>query len=549
MIGPSQGASGHSVSGHSVLDLEMIWTRAISIVDEAAKVIVRTSFSTLANEANDFACVLTDARGFSLAQNSGSIPSFIGTLPATVRHFIEAYGADGFAPGDVLVTNNPWMGTGHLNDISVVRPIFKGDDLVAFAATTSHVPDIGGRVRSTLPREVFEEGFHIPLMKLVDAGTVCEPLVRLLKANVRTPAQTTGDVWAQVNALAMMDARVLAMMKERGLDSLTGVADDLFARTEAAMREKIAALPDGDYPYAFRTDGLAEPFDFRIRLTIEGDAITCDYAGTAPVQPRAFNCPLTYTKAMTAFAIKCALLPDTPNNEGMFRPITVKAPEDCCLNPSFPAAVGARINTGHYVPVLVFGALRELCPDTVMAGVGSPLWNMTQSGVRDDGSPYASVFFFNGGMGASAGFDGEPALSWPSNISATPVEIAERHSPFLFRHKRLRPGSGGGGAHRGGLGEDVLMECRSRRPVQVTFLAERTRFGAPGFNGGEDGAIGAVEINGAVVDGREQHELRQGDTVRMCTPGGGGFGPPSKRHDAAHRRDEALGYLAASDDG
>ncbi|WP_372921612.1 hydantoinase B/oxoprolinase family protein [Roseovarius sp.] len=529
-----------------IVELQMIWARMISIVDEAAKVIVRTSFSTLANEANDFACVLTDARGFSLAQNSGSIPSFIGTLPATVRHFLEKFGADGLYPGDVLVTNDPWMGTGHLNDISVVRPVFVDETLVGFAATTSHVPDIGGKVRSTLPREVFEEGFQIPLMKLVSQGETNEALVELLKANVRTPLQTTGDVWAQVNALDLMERRVQDMMAERGLVTLETIANNLFERTETAMRSKIESLPDGVYNYAFQTDGLDEPFDFKLTLEISVDTVRCDYTGTAPVQPRAFNCPLTYTRAMTVFALKCALLPDIPNNEGLLRPIETFAPEDCCLNPKYPAAVGARINTGHYVPILIFGALREICNDTVMAGVGSPLWNLTQTGLREDGSPYASVLFFNGGMGASADRDGEPALSWPSNISATPVEVAERQSPFLFRYKRLRPGSGGHGARRGGLGEDILMESRSERPVQVTFLAERTRFGAPGFNGGQDGVPGAVWVRGSKADPRQQYELDRGDTVLMSTPGGGGFGDPQERPDDLRRHDARQGYLRAT---
>jgi N-methylhydantoinase B len=532
--------------GHDIVELEMIWTRMISIVDEAAKVIVRTSFSTLANEANDFACVLTDARGYSLAQNSGSIPSFIGTLPATVRHFLDKFGADGLYPGDVLVTNDPWKGTGHLNDISVVRPIFMQGTLVAFAATTSHVPDIGGRVRSTLPREVFEEGFQIPLMKLVSRGETNDALVQLLEANVRTPVQTSGDVWAQVNALHLMERRVTDLMTERGLGTLEAIADEMFERTETAMRSKIASLPDGTYSYAFQTDGLDAPFDFRLKLTISGDTVHCDYTGTAPVQPRAFNCPLTYTRAMTIFALKCALLPDIPNNEGLLRPIETFAPKDCCLNPSYPAAVGARINTGHYVPVLVFGALREICGDTVMAGVGSPLWNLTQTGLREDGSPYASVLFFNGGMGASSERDGEPALSWPSNISATPVEVAERQSPFLFHYRRLRPGSGGDGARRGGLGEDILIESRSERPVQVTFLAERVKFGAPGFNEGCDGEPGAVWVRGAPADARQQYELRQGDTVLMRTPGGGGFGSPDDRPEDLRQHDVTQGYLSAT---
>src|SRR5437660_1639996 len=301
------------------ITLEVLWTRLISVVDEAAKAIVRTSFSTLSNEANDFACMLTDARGYALAQNTGSIPSFIGTLPATVRHFLRAMGPAAMRPGDVLITNDAWMGTGHMSDVSVLKPIFRAGRLVAFSATTSHMPDIGGR-------------------------------------------------------------------------------------------------------------------------------------------PRAINCVLAYTYAMTAYAIKCALLPGLANNEGMYRPMRVTAPEGSLLNPRFPAAVVSRAVTGHYVPVLLFGALHQVVPDRVMAGAGSPLWAVQQTGLRADGRPYTNIFFFNGGMGATPTKDGESVLSWPSNISSTPVEVAERNSPLFFREKRLRPGSGGPGRFRGGLGQDIVFE-------------------------------------------------------------------------------------------
>src|SRR5215468_9219263 len=267
--------------------LEVLWTRLISVVDEAAKAIVRTSFSTLSNEANDFACMLTDARGYSLAQNTGSIPSFIGTLPATVRHFLRAMGPAAMRPGDVLITNDPWMGTGHLSDVCVVKPIFTGDRLVAFSATTSHMPDIGGRIRAIEAREVFEEGLYIPLAKLVHAGRRDETLIQLLRANVRTPDQTLGDIWAQVSANELMERRVLGLMDDYGLDSLEELGDEIFSRSERAMRQAISAVPDGTYRYAFQTDGMDQPFQFAVALTVAGDEIIADFTGTSPAQPRA----------------------------------------------------------------------------------------------------------------------------------------------------------------------------------------------------------------------------------------------------------------------
>ncbi len=523
--------------------LEVLWTRVISVVDEAAKAIVRTSFSTLSNEANDFACVLTDARGRALAQNSGSIPSFIGTLPATVRHFIRELGAESMRPGDVLITNDAWLGTGHMSDVSVLKPIFHRDRLVAFSATTSHMPDIGGRIRAIEAREIFEEGLHIPLARLVRDGRVDDTMVALIRANVRTPDQTMGDIWAQVSANELMERRVRSLMDDYGLDNLTELGDELFSRSERAMREAIRAVPDGTYRYGFRTDGTGAPFEFKIALTVKGDEIVADYAGSSPQQPRAINCVMAYTFAMTAYAVRCVLLPGLPNNEGMYRPIRVEAPEGSILNPRFPAAVVSRATTGHYVPALVLGALHRVIPDRVMAGVGSPLWALSQSSTREDGRPYTTVLFFNGGMGATPIKDGENVLSWPSNISSTPVEVAERQSPLFFHYKRLRPGSGGAGRFRGGLGQDILIESRSPRPIVLSVMAERTKFPAPGLAGGAAGGLGDVRINGTRIDNRKQHVLERGDRVLVSTPGGGGYGPRGKRDRTLIARDRALGYV------
>ncbi len=530
--------------------LEMVWSRMISIVDEAAKAIVRTSFSTLSNEANDFACVLTDASGQLLAQNSGSIPSFIGTLPATVRHFLAEFGLEGLVPGDVLCTNDPWLGTGHLNDCSIVRPIFRDGALVAFAATASHLPDIGGRIRSVEAREVFEEGFHIPLMKIFQAGEADPTFFRLLRAQVRTPDQTEGDIQAQITANYLIEARLLAMLAEYGLADLVALSEELNGRTEAAMRAAISQVPDGSYRYAMQSDGLSPeaPFDFSLLLTIRGDSAQFDFAGTSPAQPRAVNCPFCYTYAMSAYALKCALLPDVPNNSGMLRPIEVLAPENSLLNPLPPAPVGARASTGHYVPVLAFGALAAVLPERVMAAAGSPLWNCTQSGVGPDGRPYATNMFFNGGMGATGTSDGESALSWPSNLSSTPVEVVEQAAPLFFHYKRLRPGSGGSGRQRGGLGQEMLIESRSETPIAVTFMAERTRHAAPGLAQGGEGAAGSVAINDQVIDNRAQHQLKFGDSIIIATPGGGGYGPVGQRDKAAAARDRRLGYVEPEDE-
>lgn len=525
------------------IKLEVIRTRMTSTVDEAAKVIVRTSFSMLLNEANDFACVLTDERGRLLAQNTSSLPAFIGTLPATVRHFLEAMGPESMKPGDVLVTNNPWMGSGHLNDVSLIKPIFHGDRLVAFAGACAHVPDIGGRIRSVEPREVFEEGFHIPLMKLLREGQPDESLLHLMRTNVRTPDQTVGDLFAQVGALEVMEQRLRRLMDDYGLLSVSPFGDELFKRSDRAMREAIRALPDGTYHYEMQTDGLNdEPFTFRIALTVRDDEIDIDYAGTSPQQARGINVVFAYTFSMTAYAIKCALLPDLPNNDGVFKALTVRAPEGSLLNARFPASVGGRICSGDYLPTMVFGALYQVIPERVIAAPGSPLWSMVISGVRSDGKPYANVLFYNGGMGAAASKDGGNCFSWPNNIASTPVEVTERDTPFFIRYKRMREDSRGPGRYCGGAGQDVLLESESDSPMAAVFLAERTRFPAPGLAGGGSGALGDVRLNGSSVDPRSLHVLKRGDQLLVRTPGAGGYGDPRERSTTQREQDRLFGW-------
>lgn len=538
--------------GHSIMDrsattfdsimLEVIRTRLTSSVDEAAKVIVRTSFSMLLNEANDYACVLTDDQGRLLAQNTASLPAFIGTLPQTVRHFLEGIGAQNMLPGDVLITNNPWMGSGHLNDVSIVKPIFHEGNIVAFAGACAHVPDIGGRIRSVEPRELFEEGFHIPRMKLLNQGKPDESLLLLLRTNVRTPDQTVGDLFAMVGALEVMEKRLHTLMRDYNLTSMGEFGKELFRRSDKAMREAIRALPDGTYSYEMQTDGLAEPFTFKIALTVRDDEIEIDYAGTSPQQARGINVVFAYTFSMTAYALKCALLPDLPNNEGVFQALKVKAPEGSLLNAKFPAPVGGRICSGDYLPTMVFGALYQIIPDRVIAAPGSPLWSMVVNGVKEDGKPYANVLFYNGGMGATSSKDGVSCFSWPNNIASTPVEVTERDTPFFVHYKRFREDGRGPGQFYGGSGQDVLLECQTSTPMAAVFLAERTRFPAPGLGGGGEGALGDIQINDRSVDARSSHILQYGDRLLVRTPGAGGYGDVRQRTAEQKARDKLAGW-------
>jgi N-methylhydantoinase B len=527
------------------VELELLWRRLISLVDEAAAALVRTSFSTLVRESYDFSCIVTDATGQSLVQATESIPSFIGTLPETVKHFLKFFPPEMLNPGDVLITNDIWLGTGHLPDITVAKPIFRHGKLVAFSASTAHAPDIGGKIRSPEPREVFEEGLQIPPLKLMRAGEVDATLVAILRKNVRTPEQTMGDLWAQVVALDLMEERLHILMEQAGLDDLAALATEIHARCEAAMRSAIAALPDGTYSSELQTDGLMDkPVTLKLSLTIRDDQIIADYTGTDAQVDRAINCALCYTYAMTMYGVKVCTSPNLPNNEGAWRPISIIAPDGCIVNPVFPASGGSRMLIGHYLPMLVFGCLGQIVPERVMAACGSPMWGMNQSGVNAHGKPYANMFFYNGGMGANMRGDGISCLSWPSNVSSTAIEITEHIAPLRVHYKRLRPNSGGPGRHRGGLGQEIALESRSETPIAVSFLAERTIFPAFGIEGGEAGAPGVLRINGEKVDPKKQYVLSRGDTVILATPGGGGHGDPNQRDRLAREGDIKAGYTS-----
>lgn len=529
------------------VELELLWRRLISLVDEAAAALVRTSFSTLVRESYDFSCVVTDATGQSLVQATESIPSFIGTLPETVKHFIRFFPIDTLQPGDVLITNDLWLGTGHLPDITVAKPIFRDGRVVAFSASTAHAPDIGGKIRSPEPREVFEEGLQIPPLKLLRAGVTDDTLVAMIRQNVRTPEQTMGDLWAQVVALDLMEERLHVLMEQAQLADLTDLAAEIHRRCETAMRNAITALPDDTYHSELKTDGLLDaPITIKLALTIKDDTITADFTGTDAQVDRAINCALCYTYAMVMYGVKVCTSPTLPNNEGAWRPISLVAPPGCIVNPQFPASGGSRMLIGHYLPMLVFGCLGQIVPERVMAACGSPMWGMNQSGINAAGKPYANMFFFNGGMGGNVRGDGISCLSWPSNVSSTPVEISEHIAPLRIHHKRLRPDSGGPGRHRGGLGQEILLESRSPTPIAVSFLAERTIFPAFGIEGGQDGAPGVLKINGEKVDPKRQYVLKAGDTVSLATPGGGGHGDQAQRAPTAKAADLANGWVTSA---
>jgi N-methylhydantoinase B len=501
------------------VSLEILWKRLISIVDEASAAFVRTSFSTLVREANDFAVVLTDAEGRSLAQSTMSIPSFIGSLPATVRHFLDRFPVHTLRPGDVLITNDPWMGTGHIHDVNTAMPLFHRGRLRAFAAVVSHLPDIGGRLRNSGIREIYEEGLQIPRLKLMRAGEPDDAVVDLIRQNIRVPEQGLGDIWAQVAAAKMMDERLAPLLDTVDLDALGA---EIRKRSERAMRRAIRAVPDGRYESEVEHDGFEERIRIRCRIDVKRDRLSIDYTGSSPQLPRAVNVVPIYTFAYSAFAVKAMLSPDIPNNEGSFLPLSTWAPLGTILNPSYPAASGARGMIGHLLPPAIFAALAPALPEHVMAS-GSANSSVTMSGGYK-GRRFASINFLNAGQGALADRPGNSVLSFPSNLGNTPVEVLESLAPVRVVRRGIRRGSGGVGRQRGGDGLTFEFDVIADQPIVASFIMTRLKLPPPGLFGGGAGQVGRLLINGHPVDPSDHRLLKFGDRVTMETAGGGGYG-------------------------
>lgn len=508
------------------VSLNIYWTQLLSRIDEAAAAFRRTSFSTLVRESNDFAVILTDAKGRSIGQSSMSIPSFIGTLPGTVKTFLERFPPDTLSSGDFLVTNDPWLATGHVYDVSGAMPLFHRGKLVAFAAVASHVPDIGGRIWGTSAREIYEEGLQIPPLKLLRAGEPDAGVVAMIEGNVRVPDLTMGDLWGQAAACRMLESRLAQFLDEADVD-LEALGAEMRRRAETAMRQAIEAVPDGVYRHAVHQDGYdGKPIEVRCVLTVNATDIDIDFAGSSRQQTRAVNVVPSYSFAYACYAAKCMLEPEVPNNEGSFAPIRTHAPLGSVLNPRFPAATGARHIVGHMVVPAVMGALAKAVPERARAD-GSFSAILTFNGEHQD-KRYHSINFMCSGQGASRHAHGHPTMAFPTNVGNNPIEVMEHLAPIRVLHRRRRRRSGGRGRFSGGDGGSLEFEFHGDEPGIVSFVV-RSREQAPrGRAGGRSGEPARLRLNGRDIESGVDHVIRPGDRVRMETAGGGGFGRPRR---------------------
>ncbi|MCA1775742.1 MAG: hydantoinase B/oxoprolinase family protein [Loktanella sp.] len=537
---------------HSTVAYQVMWNRLISVVEEQAQALIRTAFSTSVREAGDLSAGVYDTQGRMLAQAVTGTPGHVNAMADAVAHFINDIGRQNILKGDVYITNDPWKGTGHLHDITMVTPSFHKDVLTGFLACTAHVVDIGGRGLGVDANSVYEEGLFLPIMKFAHQGEVDQTLVQIIRGNVREPDQLIGDVYALATCNEIGHRRLIDMMEEFDLDTLDGIAAFILDNSRRATLERINALEQGQAEASMTIDGFETPITLKVKLSIEKDRILSDFTGTSPVDKKAINVPLVYTKAYSCYALKCAIAPEIPNNQASLAPFEVTAPEGSIVNAVHPAPVALRHIIGHFVPDTVYGALDQLLPGLVPAEGAGCLCNFQVSvRPRSDapapaGARRAEVLTFNsGGAGARPGFDGLNATAFPSGVMTMPVEATEHAGPVIIWRKELRPDSGGAGKQRGGLGQYMTVGAREGHEFDFQAMLDRVDHPAQGRHGGQSG--GATQIgqdDGTAMRGKGKQFVPHGRSVEMAFPGGAGYGDPARRDRSAVKRDLARGYIS-----
>ena len=530
--------------GSSLIDLQIMWNRLIAVVEEQGRVLIRTAFSSIVRECGDISAGVFDLRGRMLAQAVTGTPGHVNSMAEAVKHFIRAFPLDTMREGDTYICNDPWLGTGHLNDFVVTTPVFLRGRLVALFSCTSHIVDIGG-INGPDASDVFMEGLYIPMLKLVDRGVVNETLMSMIRANTRLPIDTEGDTYSLAGCNEVGARRLVAMMREFGIETLDELAEHIIARSRAAVLAEIAKLPQGSWTYAMTADGYDWPLELRARLTVSAERVHVDYTGTAAPLERGINVPLAYTTAYTVFGMGCIVSSQIPNNAGSLEPLTVWAPPDTILNARKPLAVKSRHVLGQMLPDMVFGCLRQVIPHKVPAEGTSCLWNIAVNGTRLDGAAYGLAMATNGGTGARATRDGLSATAYPSGVQGTPVEIAETQTPLIFWRKELRPDSGGPGATRGGHGQCIEIENGEAAPFSLLAAFDRVDNAPRGCHGGAAGSPGTVGLaHGAGLRSKGTQVIPPGARLMLNTPGGGGSGDPGRRDPEHVAADVADGLVS-----
>jgi N-methylhydantoinase B len=537
---------------YSNVAYQVMWNRLISVVEEQAQALVRTAFSTSVREAGDLSAGVYDAGGTMLAQAVTGTPGHVNAMADAVAHFIREIGRDNILEGDVYITNDPWKGTGHLHDITMVTPSFHKGALVGFFACTAHIVDIGGRGFGADGQSVYEEGLYLPIMKFAERGVVDETLTRIIRSNVREPDQLIGDIYALATCNEIGHRRLVEMMQEFDLDDLSGIGTFILDNSRRATLEAIAALPRTSATGEMTIDGFDTPITLKVKVTVHEDHIMTDFTGSSPVDKKGINCPLVYTKAYACYALKVAIAPEIPNNAASLAPFEIFAPENTIVNALHPAPVAVRHIIGHFVPDAVYNAFDKIVPELVPAEGAGCLCNFQMSlRPRTDAPAPAharrsEVLTFNsGGSGARPAFDGLNATAFPSGVMTMPIEATEHAGPVIIWRKELRPDSGGAGTYRGGLGQYMEIGAIDGHEFDLSAMFDRADYPARGRRGGTDGAPTTVaRDDGVKMRVKGKQFVPHGRKVLMAFPGGAGYGDPSARPRESVMRDLARGYIS-----
>ncbi|MEM7801497.1 MAG: hydantoinase B/oxoprolinase family protein, partial [Chloroflexota bacterium] len=512
---------------HSI-DHQIMWNRLLAVVEEQGQVLIRAAFSPIVRECGDISAGIFDVRGRMLAQAVTGTPGHINTMAEAVREMLKRFPIETMSPGDVYLTNDPWLASGHLNDFLLVQPAFLESSVVGLTACTSHLVDLGGKGMGPEGSDIYDEGLLIPPCKLVDRGEINRLLLEIISANSREPIQNEGDTYALIACCEVGCQRLIDMMREFEIDSLEDLAAYIIETSHRGTLEAIAEIPNGAYPNHLKIDGYDFEIDLYGTLTVSDDEVVLDMAGSSRCSKFGINVPLNYATAYAVFGMRCLIASDIPNNAGSLAPFKVIAPEGTIVNAPHPAPVAMRHTIGQLMPDLVFGCLHQAIPDRVPAEGASCMYDLPMRHMAnldaDQGHDHFSIeLVHNGGTGARPNKDGLSATAYPSGVWGSQVEIAESVTPLIIHRRELRSDSGGAGKYRGGLGQILEIESVKNQPFMLFLSLERMKHPARGFAHGENGAAGQIRsTDGRIYPGKGEFEIAGDDRLIFETPGGGG---------------------------
>jgi len=521
----------------------VLWNRLISVCEEQANALIRAAFGAIVREAGDLSAGVFNANGEMLAQAVTGTPGHVTRMAASVHAMLQKVPANTLRPGDALVTNDPWLGAGHIFDFVVVTPTFHRGSIVAYLASTSHIVDVGGIGWSADARSVYEEGVTIPVMHLRRGTQLNEDLLNIVTTNSRVANEARGDILSLLTSNDTGVARLIDLLNEYKLTNLDSLSSFIFTRSLDSTIAAINKVPTGTYRNSMTLDGYDSPIELHAAMSIEDGRIDVNLAGSSKSVARGINCPLNYSAAYAAFGIRALLTPEIPNNHASLSAIMVAAPSGLVVSAERPAPVTARHVIGQALPDLVLGCLEKALPGMVLAESSGALWTISLSGAGD--TAFTSLNVALGGMGARPTSDGLSTTAFPSGVGAVPVEAAELAAPVIYHSKEFVAGSAGDGQYRGGLAQQIEIGSRLNEPMSLSAAAfERLNSRPQGREGGGAGMSGKVWISdGTRITDKGMYRLPAGERLILQTPGGGGFGNPIDRESAAVDRDQLHGYL------